>query len=60
MEKFVAITGFNAFAVEGVVASLRSRRNCIALSSAALKLYAHRRIMARLREEEREEEKDTN
>ena len=50
------ITGFNAFAVEGVVASLRTRRNCIALGSAALKLYAQRRIMARLREEEREED----
>ena len=32
------LTRFNAFAVEGVVASLRTGRNCV--GSTALKLYA--------------------
>ena len=49
------------FTVEGVVASLKTGRNCIAIGSTALKLYAQRQDMARLiEEEERDNEEDTN
>ena len=62
IEKLYMLTIFG-FTVEGVVASLRTGRNCIAISSAALKLYAQRQVMARLIEEEEEEgdnQEDTN
>ena len=39
-----------------MVASLRTGRNCIALGSGALKLYAQRSIMARLIEDNQGEE----
>lgn len=54
------------FTVEGVVAALKTGRNCVAVGSTALKLYAQRQVMARLtdggdeEEGEREFEEDTN
>ena len=45
-------TRFNALiAVEGMVASLRTGRNCIGLGSTPQKLYAQRKVMDRLIEE---------
>ena len=38
-------------AVEGVVASLKAGRNCAALGSATMKLFAQRKVMSRIMEE---------
>ena len=38
-------------AVEGVVASLKAGRNCTALGSATMKLFAQRKVMSRIMEE---------
>lgn len=43
-------------AVEGVVASLKAGRNCTALGSVTMKLFAQRKVMSRIMEESKRSE----